>query len=92
MDLKFITPYKLRAPKNLRYKSAPYPNKDQRNTYMVSTSKKLGRGTPGISKLYNDKCSCHREKVMVFCRSCGYHIQNSRVALPCVIHPRVSII
>lgn len=52
-------------------------------------SKRLGRGVPEVPQVYTKKCSCNRDKTIVFCRSCGYYC-NGRIRLKCEIHPRVS--
>lgn len=50
---------------------------------------RLGRGVPEVTDVYTKKCSCNRDKTIVFCRSCGYYC-NGRIRLKCETHPRVS--
>lgn len=50
-----------------------------------------GRGVPEINVAYTKKCSCRREKTIVFCRACGYYC-HGRIRLKCEQHPRVSLI
>lgn len=52
-------------------------------------SGRMGRGIPEINNTYTKKCSCRRDKTIVFCRACGYYC-NGRIRLVCEIHPRVS--
>lgn len=54
-------------------------------------SKRLGRGVPEVPQVYTKKCSCNRDKTIVFCRSCGYYC-NGRIRLKCEIHPRVTFL
>ncbi|CAG4943444.1 unnamed protein product [Parnassius apollo] len=54
-------------------------------------SKRVGRGVPLINNAYNTKCSCHRNKTMVFCRACGYYC-HGRIRLKCELHPRVTFL
>lgn len=51
-------------------------------------SNRVGRGVPDINEAYTKKCSCRRDKTIVFCRACGYYC-NGRIRLTCGIHPRV---
>lgn len=51
---------------------------------------RAGRGVPEITDAYTKKCSCRREKTIVFCRACGYYC-NGRIRLQCEKHPRVSL-
>lgn len=50
---------------------------------------RAGRGVPEITEAYIKKCSCRREKTIVFCRACGYYC-HGRIRLKCEQHPRVS--
>ncbi|RVE49970.1 hypothetical protein evm_005438 [Chilo suppressalis] len=54
-------------------------------------SNRRGRGVPFITDAYNKKCSCYREKTIVFCRACGYYC-NGRIRLKCEEHPRVTFL
>lgn len=56
---------------------------------IYKSSKRTGRGVPQITNVYAEKCSCDRNKTMVFCRACGYYC-HGRVRLTCKQHPRVS--
>lgn len=56
---------------------------------ILKPSKRSGRGVPQINEIYTKKCSCSRDKTMVFCRACGYYC-NGRIRLKCQQHPRVS--
>lgn len=49
---------------------------------------RVGRGVPEITGAYMKKCSCTRDKTIVFCRACGYYC-NGRIRLKCEKHPRV---
>lgn len=49
---------------------------------------RVGRGVPDIQDIYMKKCSCYRDKTIVFCRACGYYC-NGRIRLKCEQHPRV---
>lgn len=51
---------------------------------------RVGRGIPEIPGAYSKKCSCRRDKSIVFCRACGYYC-HGRIRLKCEIHPRVRI-
>lgn len=51
---------------------------------------RAGRGVPEIIEAYTNKCSCRREKTIVFCRACGYYC-HGRIRLKCEQHPRVSV-
>ncbi|CAG4935234.1 unnamed protein product [Colias eurytheme] len=53
--------------------------------------KRVGRGVPGIMDTYNKKCSCRRDKTMVFCRACGFYC-HGRIRLKCEQHPRVTFL
>ncbi|XP_059061537.1 uncharacterized protein CG13380 [Achroia grisella] len=53
--------------------------------------KRVGRGVPKIAVAYIKKCSCNREKTIVFCRACGYYC-NGRIRLKCEQHPRVTFL
>nr|XP_026493562.1 uncharacterized protein CG13380 [Vanessa tameamea] len=57
--------------------------------YKVAT--RVGRGIPEITKAYTKKCSCRREKTIVFCRACGYYC-HGRIRLKCETHPRVTFL
>lgn len=50
---------------------------------------RLGRGVPEVKDVFKKKCSCSRDKTIVFCRSCGYYC-NGRIRLQCDVHPHVS--
>uniref|UniRef100_A0A2A4JL75 Uncharacterized protein n=1 Tax=Heliothis virescens TaxID=7102 RepID=A0A2A4JL75_HELVI len=52
---------------------------------------RLGRGVPELTDVYTKKCSCNRDKTIVFCRSCGYYC-NGRIRLICEKHPRVTFL
>lgn len=49
---------------------------------------RTGRGVPEITDVYTKKCSCSRDKTIVFCRACGYYC-HGRIRLKCEQHPRV---
>ncbi|CAK1542150.1 unnamed protein product [Leptosia nina] len=54
--------------------------------------KRCGRGVPEITNAYKDKkCSCRRDKAIVFCRVCGFHC-HGRIRLTCEQHPRVTFL
>ncbi|CAH2267298.1 jg14765 [Pararge aegeria aegeria] len=57
----------------------------------VDNRSRVGRGVPEITEIYNKKCSCRREKTIVFCRACGYYC-HGRVRLKCPKHPRVTFL
>ncbi|KAL0821131.1 hypothetical protein ABMA28_005752 [Loxostege sticticalis] len=52
---------------------------------------RVGRGVPDIQDAYVKKCSCYRDKTIVFCRACGYYC-NGRIRLKCEQHPRVTFL
>ncbi|CAH0687729.1 unnamed protein product [Spodoptera exigua] len=52
---------------------------------------RLGRGVPEVKDVYSKKCSCKRDKTIVFCRSCGYYC-NGRIRIKCEVHPRVTFL
>ncbi|XP_063382813.1 uncharacterized protein LOC134669231 isoform X2 [Cydia fagiglandana] len=52
---------------------------------------RVGRGVPNIAEAYMKKCSCKRDKAIVFCRACGYYC-NGRTRLKCEQHPRVTFL
>ncbi|CAG9566011.1 unnamed protein product [Danaus chrysippus] len=56
---------------------------------ICKVGKRMGRGIPEVNEIYSKKCSCRREKTIVFCRSCGYYCQG-RIRLLCEQHPRVT--
>ncbi|KPJ19371.1 hypothetical protein RR48_10998 [Papilio machaon] len=58
---------------------------------ILKPSKRSGRGVPQITDVYTRKCSCRRDKTMVFCRACGYYC-NGRIRLKCEQHPRVTFL
>ncbi|KPI98382.1 hypothetical protein RR46_09598 [Papilio xuthus] len=58
---------------------------------ILKPSKRSGRGVPQITDVYTRKCSCRRDKTMVFCRACGYYC-NGRIRIKCQQHPRVTFL
>ncbi|XP_049872183.1 uncharacterized protein CG13380 [Pectinophora gossypiella] len=52
---------------------------------------RVGRGVPEIVDAYLKKCSCSRQKKIVFCRACGFYC-NGRIRLKCDLHPRVTFL
>ncbi|KAG7300174.1 hypothetical protein JYU34_015723 [Plutella xylostella] len=57
----------------------------------IKASTRVGRGVPEINSEYEKKCSCRRDKTIVFCRACGYYC-NGRIRIPCSVHPRVTFL
>ncbi|KAI5643855.1 hypothetical protein NE865_04031 [Phthorimaea operculella] len=58
---------------------------------VLKTSNRAGRGVPEIADAYAKKCSCRRDKTIVFCRACGYYC-HGRTRLKCEMHPRVTFL
>ncbi|CAB3244615.1 unnamed protein product [Arctia plantaginis] len=52
---------------------------------------RLGRGVPDVKDVYTKKCSCTRDKTIVFCRACGYYC-NGRIRLKCDVHPHITFL